>query len=244
MADTQAPPTIDVDSLDAFTRAYLEALLWADAGPDQLPPGIDERGPEHIDPDNLARAVEDCRAFQAAYRKLWAGVQLTADISTPDARAGLAAGAAQQPTTKNPRPGVAGPTGGEYADDGVPHTRPTSQEDAMDVCLWRVTGDWAEWQQLTGETMTREQYEAMLEHAAGIAREMGHEVKYTEMTAREMRAALERAGWPNDQPSRAAIVAGGAPGNVRDGAIEPIGDDGIPGAVKRSLEHHPEGDNE
>ena len=59
-------------TLDTFTRAYLECALWT-SDPD---PGSGEWvesdwwNIDAIDPDSLARAIEDCRQFQVDNREL------------------------------------------------------------------------------------------------------------------------------------------------------------------------------
>lgn len=57
-------------ALDAFTRAYLECALWtSDPEPRSGEwSASDWWSIDAIDPDSLARAIEDCRSFQDANR--------------------------------------------------------------------------------------------------------------------------------------------------------------------------------
>lgn len=67
MSTTTATTAELLETLDDFTRAYLEAAFWAetdnstDAGGD---PVEDNYSFDDLDPDSLAQAIEDCRRFQ------------------------------------------------------------------------------------------------------------------------------------------------------------------------------------
>lgn len=51
-------------SLDAFTRAYIDAALWSSVDDDGVP--LDRNyGPDDIAPDTLTKMVSDARNFQA-----------------------------------------------------------------------------------------------------------------------------------------------------------------------------------
>lgn len=54
-----------METLDDFTRAYLETALWAETDDDGRP--LDERHTlADFEPEAIAAAVADCAAFQAA----------------------------------------------------------------------------------------------------------------------------------------------------------------------------------
>lgn len=76
--------------------------------------------------------------------------------------------------------------------------------------LWRVTGDWSDWQALTGESLTRDEYEAIAKAAAQQAHDLCHAVYHVEMSAAQMRAELDARGWANTRENRAKIIAGAA----------------------------------
>lgn len=59
---------MDIDSLDTFTRAYIECALWSSH---TVPPGTDceesldeNHTIEDIAPETLAAMIADCKAFQ------------------------------------------------------------------------------------------------------------------------------------------------------------------------------------
>jgi hypothetical protein len=54
--------------MDTFTEAYIEAMLWADCGPDSE--FQDEAGVSDIADETMTKIETDCREFQSAYSKL------------------------------------------------------------------------------------------------------------------------------------------------------------------------------
>lgn len=60
-----------LDSLDDFTRQYLETALWSSTDPDSMEPLDDTFGIEDFTRDALVQAVEDCQEFQQAHSELW-----------------------------------------------------------------------------------------------------------------------------------------------------------------------------
>lgn len=58
----------DIDSLDTFTRAYIECALWSsiDYSSEQETPIDDNYSYEDIAPKTLKEMIADCRDFRAA----------------------------------------------------------------------------------------------------------------------------------------------------------------------------------
>lgn len=85
---------------------------------------------------------------------------------------------------------------------------------ALRVCLWAVTGEWSGWQDLTGESMSREEYRERLAAAASEAMRAGQEVCFVRMSPEEMLAAIKSLGRNNTKENRAAVIAGAAPARM------------------------------
>lgn len=63
-----APPAVTLDSLDAFTRAYITAALWStsdESTPQGGEPLDSNYSPKDIAPETLAEIAADCARFQA-----------------------------------------------------------------------------------------------------------------------------------------------------------------------------------
>lgn len=60
-------PVPALDTLDAFTRAYLEAALWSSMDSIGDQPLDAHFGPEDIHPETLAVMIADCQRFQTEH---------------------------------------------------------------------------------------------------------------------------------------------------------------------------------
>lgn len=125
------------------------------------------------------------------------------------------------------------------------------------VAIWLPPADeHAAWQEFTGYSMTRAELEARVAEAFEEAAQNAEEVVIVPMPVAEMRARL--GSRPNTQENRAAVVAGeqalfgmklGGPEGKRqvvasamlssgkaERHVEPVGDDGIAGSVRRIMQ--------
>lgn len=85
------PDKITLDSIDDFTRAYIEAALWSSTDNSREDGGdpLDKNyGPEDLSDEALARIVCDCSEFQIRHEELLARAEYNDSEWSDDELAG------------------------------------------------------------------------------------------------------------------------------------------------------------